>query len=111
MSPEHDDKLLSRQCVNSISEFLNAWKSISGFTHADLPFFPSHLTADELKVAQQEYRSIREMFYTTSDLPVITPDNAQSFLSVMQSFKGQYSFFRAIVPDHSNSQQSCFVCK
>ena len=41
-------------------------------------------------MAHQEFKSIREMFYTTSDLPVITPDNANSFLSVMQRFKGRF---------------------
>ena len=90
MRPEQDDKLLAKQSVKAIADFMTAWKTISGLTYHDLPLFPAHLEQHELKVARQEYKSIREMFYTTSDLPVITPDNAQSFLSTMQRFKGKF---------------------
>ena len=106
MSPEQDDKLLAKQSVTPIADFISAWKSISGFTYADLPLFPSHLIPDERKVAHQEYSSIREMFSNTSFLPVITPDNAQSFISVVQRFKGKF-VFPAIVLDPLNYLLLC----
>ena len=42
----------------------------------DKPFFPTHLTPEELTVAKAEFKAIPEYFYIAYEwLPVITADN------------------------------------
>ena len=73
MSPEQDVKLFTPENFSIYStftrKFYRTWQSLSTRTSfplwTDKPFFPTHLTPEELTVAKAEFKAIPEYFYTT----------------------------------------------
>ena len=56
----------------------------SAFTN-DFSFLPKDLSVDELATAKAEIRSMPDVFYTTLQLPVITPDSAKEWLTKLKA--------------------------
>ena len=107
MSPEQDDDKLFAQETdhqhnntttttlslsnvyhfsNSLERLFTKWNQLQGQRWTDdIDLLPTHLTSSERATALQELRSIKEYFYTTTKLPVITPDNAKDFMSLISN--------------------------
>ena len=75
-----------------LRQLFHHWSAIDGPTwNDDQPLLPSHLTPQERTVALGELRAIPEHFYTTTKLPIITPDNYQQFMRTI--IPNNYYFF------------------
>ena len=112
MSPEYDSKLLLTQAptiteatitsssdninllqqhkiLNSNQEYrcqllMSKWSKINGpYWNDDLSLLPYELTPEQRKVATEELKSIPEYFYSTTKLPIITPNNVDQFMQLI----------------------------
>ena len=85
MSPEQDAKMfLSTPApqgvfpATAVEPWLAAWRKVSGaYWSGSYEFLPKDLTKEEREIAMQEIRAMPDVFYTTFQVPVITPDNCK----------------------------------
>ena len=88
MSPEQDAKLFqSSVFVNTAysdtgwDKLCKIWATIPGPTWTPTTsLLPAHLDQHQRLIAQGEIKAIDEFFYSTTKLPIITPDNVSIFL-------------------------------
>ena len=66
----------------SVVKYYEAWRKFDA-PMWEKPLFPKELSDKELKVAQKEYLSLPESFYSDKRLPVITPLNYDAWLEHM----------------------------
>ena len=77
--------------ASQVDKWLSAWKTVSGRQWADdFSFLPRDLSKEEADVAKHEIRSMRDVFYTTFKLPVITPDNVKEWMTTMKAVCPDY---------------------
>ena len=70
--------------MSAAGGYLSAWKEVKGHYWSggsDHSFLPKMLTSEERQVAMDEIRAMSERFYSTFNLPVITPDNCREWLA------------------------------
>ena len=88
MSPEQDAKLFqSSVFVNTAysdtgwDKLCKIWATIPGPTWTPTTnLLPAHLDQHQRLIAQGEIKAIDEFFYSTTKLPIITPDNVSIFM-------------------------------
>ena len=55
---------------------MSKWSKIQGpYWNDDLSLLPYELIPEQRKVATEELKSIPEYFYSSTNLPIVTPDN------------------------------------
>ena len=89
MSPEQDGKVFDLAdgfaYNHQIEQFIRDWQDIPGEKYSiSTSTLPPGLNPEETEIASLELKSIPEVFYTQTQLPVIRPSNVRFFRKDVQ---------------------------
>ena len=93
LSPEQDGKLFDTSEEFStepqIEQFFRDWQDIPGEKFSiTTSTLPPGLSPSDFETANLELNSIPEIFYTSTQLPVIRPNNCRAFIEKMAKYAG-----------------------
>ena len=98
MSPEQDGKVFDLAdgfaYNHQIEQFIRDWQGIPGEKYSiSTSTLPPGLNPEEAELASLEMKSIPEVFYTQTQLPVIRPSNVRFFLEKMSKYSGSIALW------------------
>ena len=98
MSPEQDGKVFDLAdgfaYNQQIEQFIRDWQGIPGEKYSiSTSTLPPGLNPEEAELASLEMKSIPEVFYTQTQLPVIRPSNVRFFLEKMSKYSGSIALW------------------
>ena len=98
MSPEQDGKVFDLAdgfaYNRQIEQFIRDWQDIPGENYStSTTTLPPGLNPEEFQLASLELKSIPEVFYTQTQLPVIRPSNVRVFIDRMSKYAGHIALW------------------
>ena len=82
---ESPDRMSTVNQDDMTQKWYDAWKSFDA-PRWNGPLFPDRMSEEQRKTARKEMSAMPEVFYTKTQLPVITPENLKFLFSIWKGF-------------------------